>query len=57
MAKKEFKVNLRAEELASKWLADGNAAAERGDHKKAERCYEKSQYWLDRANKDRGWGE
>ena len=30
-------------------------ASERGDKIKAEKCYEKSQYWLDRANKARGW--
>lgn len=50
-------INLDAEELSSKWLADGNAAAEKGNHIKAEKCYAKSQYWLDKANKDRGWGE
>lgn len=42
---------LDAEERANKWLADGNEAAERGNHAKAERCYEKSQYWLDRYNR------
>jgi hypothetical protein len=40
-----------AEERGNKWLADGNEAAERGDNAKAERCYEKSQFWLDRYNK------
>lgn len=38
-----------------RWLADGNEYAERGEKEKAERCYEKSQFWLDRANKARGW--
>lgn len=38
------------------WLADGNEANERGDKVKAEFCYDKSQFWLDRANKARGWG-
>jgi hypothetical protein len=42
---------LRAEQLASKWLADGNEADERGDHAKAEKCFEKCQYWLDRFNR------
>ena len=40
-----------ADILSSKWLADGNAAEERGQKEKAERCFEKSQYWLDRLNK------
>lgn len=48
---------IRAEELGSRHLADANEAAERGNRQKAEKLYEKSQYWLDRANKLRGWGE
>jgi hypothetical protein len=43
-----------AHEMASKWLADGNEASEKGNHAKAERCYEKSQFWLDRAHKLEG---
>ena len=39
---------------SSKWLADGNAAKERGDKERAERCYQKSQFWLDRLNKIEG---
>lgn len=35
---------------ASHWLAEGNAAAERGNMAKAEKCYEKAQRWHDRAN-------
>jgi tetratricopeptide (TPR) repeat protein len=42
---------IEAEHRASKWLADGNEYAEKGDHDKAEKCYEKSQYWLDQYNK------
>ena len=42
---------IEAEQRGSKWLADGNEAAERGNHTKAERCYEKAQYWLDRYNR------
>jgi len=53
----EFKVDLTAEERASHWLAEGNAAAEQGKREKAEKLYAKSQYWLDRANNSRGWGE
>ncbi len=34
---------------ASHWLAEGNQASERGNHRRAERCYEKSQFWHDRA--------
>lgn len=43
------------EERGSHWLAEGNEAEEKGDKKKAEHCFEKSQFWLDRANKMRGW--
>jgi hypothetical protein len=42
---------LRAEELGSRNLANGNAAAERGDRAKAEEYYRRSQFWLDRYNK------
>ncbi len=44
-----------AEMRGSHWLAEGNAASERGNKAKAEKCYSKSQFWLDRANKLRGW--
>ncbi len=57
MPKTKFEINLDYEMRAAKWLADGNAADEAGKTAKAERCYEKSQYWLDKANKVRGWGE
>ena len=57
MTKTKFEINLDYEERAGKWLADGRAAEEAGKTAKAERCYEKSQYWLDKANKVRGWGE
>lgn len=42
---------LDAEFWGNKYLADANEAAEKGDHKKAERLYEKGQFWLDRYNK------
>lgn len=42
---------LEAEVRCSQWLAEGNEAEERGDHAKAEKCFSKSQYWLDRYNK------
>ena len=42
---------LEAEERASRYLADGNEASERGNHDKAERLWEKGQFWLDRYNR------
>lgn len=42
---------IEAEEFASRYLANGNEASERGNHAKAERLYEKGQFWLDRYNK------
>lgn len=41
---------LNAETRASQWLADGNQARGNGDAAKADQCYAKSQFWLDRAN-------
>jgi hypothetical protein len=41
---------LHAEQMAGYWLALGNAASERGDKDVAERHYDRSQKWLDRAN-------
>jgi hypothetical protein len=40
-----------ADMRGGKYLADANDAAERGDYEKAEKLYEKGQYWLDRVNK------
>ena len=42
---------IEAEIRGSHFLAEGNEAAERGQHDKAEKLYAKSQYWLDRFNK------
>ncbi len=42
---------INAEQRGSYWLAEGNAAEERGNHAKAEKCFEKSQYWLDQYNR------
>ena len=39
---------LDAEVRASRWLADANAARERGNTKRAAECDSKSQFWLDR---------
>lgn len=44
-----------AEERSAQWLADGNAAKEQGNLERAERCYDKSAFWLMRANRLRGW--
>ena len=41
---------LDADARASRWVADGNEAAESGDGERAAACYAKSQYWLDRYN-------
>lgn len=46
-----------ADALASRWLADGNDAAERGNRAKADQCYEKSQFWKDRYNLLSGRGD
>lgn len=42
---------LDAEDRMNRWLADGNEAEERGNTAKAEKCFAKSQYWLDRYNR------
>lgn len=46
-----------AEVRSSKWLADGNEYAEAGKTAMAEKCYDKGQFWLDRANLLSGLGE
>lgn len=48
---------LDAETRCNIWLADGNEARERGDLSRAEECYAKSQYWLDRYNLLSGKGD
>jgi hypothetical protein len=40
-----------ADMMGCKYLADANEAAERGKNEKADRLYEKGQYWLDRYNR------
>lgn len=44
-----------AEARSGTALADANEAAERGAKATAERLYQRSQYWLDKANTLRGW--
>jgi hypothetical protein len=46
-----------ADAHGSKWLALANEASEKGQYEKAERLYEKGQFWLDRSNKLRGCGD
>jgi hypothetical protein len=43
-----------AEVRCNKWLADANELAERGQKEKAQRYYDKAQFWLDRYNKLKG---
>jgi hypothetical protein len=43
-----------ADQRGGKYLADANEATEKGRFEKAEKFYEKSQYWLDRSNALRG---
>jgi hypothetical protein len=38
----------------NEWLAKGRAAEDTGNKTKAEECYRKGNYWLDRSNKLRG---
>jgi hypothetical protein len=46
-----FERMMNAEYRGSRYLADANEAAERGDKAKADKLYEKGQFWLDRYNK------
>lgn len=43
-----------ADTRASHWLAEGNQYADQGKKLKAEQCYAKAQYWMDKYNKLRG---
>lgn len=40
-----------ADERGNRYLADANEASERGDKVKADKLYQKGQFWLDRYNK------
>lgn len=51
MTKTKEERMIEADERGSRYLADANEAAERGQKAKAERLYEKGQFWLDRYNK------
>ena len=48
---------VHAEAMSSRYLGNYNEALEAGRTKAAEKLLTKSQYWLDVANKLRGWGE
>lgn len=43
-----------ADDRGARYLGDANEASERGNQVKAEKLYEKGQFWLDRSNKLRG---
>lgn len=43
-----------ADARGGQWLAKGNEHQERGQAEKAEACYAKGQFWLDRSNALRG---
>jgi hypothetical protein len=51
MAKTKHDKMIEADERGSRYLADANEAAERGNQAKADKLYEKGQYWLDRYNR------
>lgn len=48
---------VHAEALSARHLGNYNEALAAGRTKGAEKLLAKSQYWLDVANKLRGWGE
>ena len=43
-----------ADMMGGRYLADANEANEKGQKEKAEKLYDKCQYWLDVSNKLRG---
>lgn len=59
MAKSKKTLNERiahADMMGGRYLGDANEAAEKGQTEKAEKLYEKGQYWLDVSNRLRGNG-
>ncbi len=46
-----------ADYQASKYLGNANEAAESGKYEKAQKLYDKSQFWLDRYNLLTGQGD
>ena len=48
---------LQADILASRYLGNANEASERGNQERAEKLYQKSQYWLNRYNLLTGNGD
>jgi hypothetical protein len=51
MPKKNLKERIiDADYRGNYWLAEGNRYQEAGEKDKAEVCYRKSQFWLDRYN-------
>lgn len=51
MAKTIQQKLIEADEFGNRYLADANKASETGNQAKADKLYEKGQYWLDRYNK------
>lgn len=43
-----------ADARGNHWLAEANAAKEAGDNEKANKLYDKGQFWLDKSNRLRG---
>ena len=48
---------VHAEMMAARYLGNYNEAVAAGRVERAEKLHAKAQYWLDRANDLRGWGE
>jgi hypothetical protein len=46
---------IEAEERSANWLAKGNELVEKGNLAAAEKAYDKSAFWLVRANRLRKW--
>lgn len=40
-----------ADERGNNWLAKGNEYSESGNKKKAEECYAKGQFWMDKSTR------
>lgn len=43
-----------ADQRGNEWLSKARDAEERGNQARADECYRKGNYWLDRSNKLRG---
>lgn len=43
-----------ADQRGNEWLRKAREAEEKGNQSRADECYRKGQFWLDRSNKLRG---